>query len=419
MTQTAAVQFDHVSKYFTLDRSRPRSIQELLLHRRKPPQGHEKLRVLKDVSFSLDPGTTTGFIGVNGAGKSTALKLISGIIKPTSGMITTKGRIGALLELGAGFHPDLTGRENVYLNAAILGLDRLYVNRIFDKIVAFSELDDFIDAPVKHYSSGMYIRLGFSIAVHTEPEILLIDEVLAVGDTAFQHKCLERISTLRREGVTIVLVTHDLNSVQTLCHSAIWFSDGQIAAQGNSRDVTLDYLSYVAEKEEHIRQEAEASTSTVISGRKKDKARRGTRRVEIVQVDLLDSQLRTSSSFRTGDEMILRIHYHARDPVQEPTFGMAVFHETGIHVSGPNTFFGNMHIDCVHGHGYVDYRIPKLTLLDGGYDISVAVHEKSDAEMYDYHDRILHFRVYPGTKEDERYGLVTLQGTWSLHSDTK
>ncbi|RLC75531.1 MAG: ABC transporter ATP-binding protein, partial [Chloroflexi bacterium] len=199
-----AIRFENVSKKFNLHHERKRSFQELALGLFRRDNGsREEFWALRDVDFNVEQGETVGLIGPNGAGKSTALKLVSRIIEPTSGRIKVNGRVGALLELGAGFHPDLTGRENIYLNGSILGLGRAEIERKLDDIIAFAELERFIDVPVKHYSSGMYVRLGFSVAVHTDPEVLLVDEVLAVGDAAFQRKCLERIDRMRSEGVTV------------------------------------------------------------------------------------------------------------------------------------------------------------------------------------------------------------------------
>ncbi|MBN1487947.1 MAG: ABC transporter ATP-binding protein, partial [Anaerolineae bacterium] len=221
---TVAVEFDHVSKRFILEKSRSQSFQEVMVNLfKRERRESQAFWALNDVTFSLEKGKTVGFIGANGAGKSTALKMISSIIEPTSGEVRSYGRVGALLELGAGFHPDLTGRENIFLNGAILGLSRDEIRGKVDDIISFAELERFIDVPVKHYSSGMYVRLGFSVAIHTKPEILLVDEVLSVGDANFQHKCMEQIAQLRNSGVTIVLVSHSLETIQSFCEHVIWF----------------------------------------------------------------------------------------------------------------------------------------------------------------------------------------------------
>ena len=219
----SVIRFDSVSKEFILRHERSRSFQELFLNmlRLQRVGTREKFWVLRDVSFEVKPGEMVGIVGDNGAGKSTLLKLISHIIEPTSGHIEVNGRVSALLELGAGFHPDLTGRENIYLNGSILGFSRTEVDHIYDDILEFSELERFIDVPVKHYSSGMYMRLGFSIAIHVRPDILLVDEILAVGDQAFQLRCLDKINEMRRRGITIILVTHDLDTVREMVGRAL------------------------------------------------------------------------------------------------------------------------------------------------------------------------------------------------------
>ncbi len=420
---SVAVEFSHVSKYFVLSQHRPRSFQEIAVNLfRKRSTARDELHILKDVSFQLEHGQTIGFIGANGAGKSTILKLISRIIEPSSGHIQVSGRIGALLELGAGFHPELTGRENIYLNASIMGLGREEIHRKLDAIISFAELEQFIDTPVKHYSSGMYVRLGFAVAVHTNPEILLVDEVLAVGDAAFQHKCMDRIAQMRRKGVTIVWVSHDLGTIQSLCHQAIWFDEGQIAAQGEATDVVMAYLNHVAEKEEaRARFEAEQAAqeqggSEAADNQAAQKDRWGTGRVRITDVTPCDVQGNPAITFRTGETLRIRLRYQTEGRVEAPVFGLAIHHQNGTHICGPNTHFGGLEIAEIAGTGEVVYTVPALPLLEGAYQVSVSAHNRADTEMFDYHDRLYSFRVYPGDTL-ERYGLVTLGGHWRLDAD--
>ncbi len=239
---TAAIQFENVSKCFFLRHRRVYSFQETFVNLLRANRNRrEPFWALRDVSFAVQQGETLGIIGTNGSGKSTVLKLISRIIEPTTGRITVSGRLSALLELGAGFHPDLTGRENIYLNGSILGLGRREMKRKFDDIVAFADLGQFIDMPVRSYSSGMHMRLGFAVAIHVDPEILLVDEVLAVGDEAFQAKCFRKIEELQQQGLTIVLVSHDLGEVKRLCNRAVWLADGELKALGPSEVVTAQY----------------------------------------------------------------------------------------------------------------------------------------------------------------------------------
>ena len=405
---TVAIKFDGVSKKFSLHREKARSFQDLLLSLPQRWHGdyrdHEDFWVLRDVDFDVAAGEAVGLIGANGAGKSTALKLMSRIIEPTSGTVRVTGKVSALLELGAGFHPDLTGRENVYLNGSILGLDRRDIDRKLDEIVAFAELERFIDIPVKHYSSGMYVRLGFSVAVHTDPEVLLIDEVLAVGDHAFQHKCLDRILDIRRQGATICFVSHDSESVRRLCSRAVWLEDGRIQAAGEVNDTISTYLQHEAEEEE-------ARAAGDVSGDGDSEHRRGKGLIQIVGVDFLDASGNVRRVFQVGDAWAVRIRYQADARIEDPVFGLAVHRNDGVHVCGPNTTFAGLNIPSVSGEGELVYRVDQLPLMEGTYLVSVAAHDKADVTTYTYHDRLYAFAVRQ-TGSGEQYGLVSLGGRW-------
>ena len=397
---STAIRFEHVSRRFVLHHHRARSFQELVI-RLLQGQGDGRREVfwaLSDVSFEVKQGEMVALVGANGAGKSTVLKLISRIIDPTSGRIVVNGRVGALLELGTGFHPDLTGRENIFLNGAILGLRREEISRRLDDIIAFAEMERFIDVPVKHYSSGMYVRLGFSIAVHTEPDILLVDEVLAVGDAAFQRRCLERIDQMRANGTTIVFVSHDLNAVRRLCQRAIWLEKGCLVADGAPEAVVGEYAtnSYVANAALAARREA---------------CRHGTGEVTIEEVRFLDSEGRLRDFFSTGESLTIEMHYRAHKVIERPVFGIAIHRSDGVHVTGPNTQFAQYEIPMIRGQGIVRYTVPFLPLLEGTYYVSTAVVDWNDTQMFDYQDRLYSFRVLSGCAE--RYGVVTLQGIWS------
>jgi lipopolysaccharide transport system ATP-binding protein len=404
----SAITLDRVSKKFALRRDRPRSFQEMFLSlvKRNGRNAPEEFWALRDVSLNIEAGETVGFIGPNGAGKSTLLKLISRIIEPTTGSVTVSDRVGALLELGAGFHPDLTGRENIYLNGAILGLDRRQIDQRLDDMVAFAELERFIDVPVRHYSSGMYVRLGFAVAVHTDPKILLVDEVLAVGDQNFQHKCLERIMEMQRQGLTICFVSHDLGSVQRLCSRAVWLEDGVVQEAGAVGDTVSSYLRHMAMQEEgQIEGSADESKPLPMLHRW------GSGQARIVSVTFLDSDGIERNVFHVGEPWAVRLHYQAPDRVDEPVFGIAVHRIDGVHVCGPNTVFSGLRIPYIEGEGQVVYRVDALPLMEGTYLLSVAVHNRADTAMYDYHDRLYTFRVRQ-VQSGERYGLVTMRGVW-------
>ena len=324
---TATVRFDNVSKKFTLRHERTRSFQEMALAFLRGGflsrgNSREELWALKDVSFAVERGKTVGIIGPNGSGKSTVLKLITRILEPTSGQVVVQGRVSALIELGAGFHPDLTGRENVYLNGSLLGFSRKEMKAKFDSIVAFSELEKFIDVPIKHYSSGMHMRLGFAVAIHVDPDVLLIDEILAVGDQAFQNKCLGKIGELKRQGVTILFVSHDLEAVRNLCTSAIWLENGVIQERGTTDRVIDSYLNNVTT--------APPSSPPTLGGKEGGRLSQGQRigssenrwgsgEIEITEVKFLDAQGRERRAFKTGESMVVRLRYHAHTKLSGPS----------------------------------------------------------------------------------------------------
>ena len=399
---TAAIRFERISKKFTLRRKRAYSFQELalsLFHR--TGTSREVFWALRDVSFSVEQGETVGLVGPNGAGKSTALKLISRIIEPTSGQFEVNGRVGALLELGAGFHPDLTGRENIFLNGSILGLSRAQIRHKLDAIIDFAELEHFIDVPVKHYSSGMYVRLGFSVAVNTDPEILLVDEVLAVGDAAFQRKCMNRINDLRRSGVTILFVSHSAEAVRSICPRALWLDNGRLASDGPAESVVTRYLTHTwATDADHLGPAGERDR------------RWGCGDVQIVGVRLLNGNGQEKQLFHVGEPMTVEMQYQAENRVERPIFGLAIHRGDGTHVTGPNTRFAGCDIPCVEGVGTIRYTVPSLPLMEGTYTVSVSAHNWEDTQGFDYHDRLYTFRVLPS--EGERYGVVTLNGEWSF-----
>lgn len=403
------IQFDHVSKRFTLHRDRPRSFREMFVRRRRlatAMDDPEKLWALRDVSFAIDKGETVGLIGPNGAGKSTTFKLISRIMPPTSGKVAVSGRVAALLELGMGFHPDLSGRDNVFLSGALAGMSRAEMKRKFDAIVDFSELEAFIDMPVKHYSSGMFARLAFAVSIHLEPDVLLVDEVLAVGDQAFQQKCLDRIAELRETGITICMVSHALDTIRLLCRRAIWFDHGRIQVDGATEAVARHYLDRLATTESQRLVSAQAAP--VASSQ-----RWGTRRVEITRVYLTAGDGGERAIFETGGALTINIDYRASTSLPAPVFGLAIHRQDGLHVCGPNTGFGHEMRPTLSGAGTVRYAVPYLPLLDGLYQISVAVVNATDTETYDYHDRLYPFRVQNReARAREHLGVLTLRGHW-------
>jgi len=405
------IAINDVSKRFMLHTTHQRSLQEsfIRLFQRRQLNTDDYFWALRNVTLTIDAGDCIGIIGPNGSGKSTLLKLITGIIQPDTGSARVQGRMSSLLELGAGFHPDLTGRENIFLNASIYGLSTKEINARLDRIIEFSELEEFIDMPVKHYSSGMYVRLGFAVAIHTDPDILLIDEVLAVGDTHFQNKCIDSVMKFRRQGGTLLLVSHGLETIQSICNRVIWFDKGQVQADGDPVDVVMAYRNRVAEEENAV-------TESVKTDEISSSQRWGSGEIEITDVELVGQDGEERTTFYTGEKFTIRIQYKANKRIEIPIFGIALHHQNGAHVTGPNTQTAGITIEAVEGKGEIVYTIPSLPLLDGGYLITIAATDHSGSVIYDYHDRFYPFRVYPGNTL-EQYGMVTLGGQWQLESE--
>ena len=373
----------------------------------------ETFDALKGVSFDVAAGTTFGIVGRNGSGKSTMLKLIAGIGRPTEGTVAVKGRVSALIELGAGFHPEISGRENVYINGMMLGLTKREVAARFDEIVAFAGLEDFIDAPVKTYSSGMYVRLGFAVAIHVDPDVLLVDEVLAVGDEAFTHKCLDKFAEFKRRGRTVLLVTHSLDLVTRFCDEALWLDGGVARLQGDPKRVVDAYLLDVAGVENQTLEEegvgralpgspggpeGSAPQTTPPDMSKAIEGRWGSREVEITAVEFVGRNGHAAHVFHSGDPVDVRLQVRAREPVTDLVFGIGIFNADGVCCYGTNTDIEGAAPGAITGDGQVTFTIDRLDLVEGSYKIDVAAHRKNGAP-YDYH-RLLHtIRVVSAIKE--------------------
>ena len=408
------VELRNVSKCFALDRGQGRSLQELFIRLfRKGAQRDSEFWPLRGIDLTIQQGDTIGIIGPNGTGKSTLLKLITGIIQPTTGDVLVQGRLSSLLELGAGFHPDLTGRENIYLNASIYGLNRGEIDARLQQIIDFSELERFIDMPVKHYSSGMYVRLGFAVAIHTDPQLLLVDEVLAVGDARFQAKCIDAIQRFREGGGTILLVSHDVDTIRRLCNRALWIQDGLLRADGHPTDVVMAYRSslFRSENTRAVDGASDADFASPVPARGTE-SRWGSGAVDIVDVTLLDGEGAPCEQFFTGDVLNLRLRYFAPEPTRNVAFGMALHDQNGVHVTGPNTQDAGLEIPLVDGAGEVVLHVDSLALLEGGYRLSVAATSSTLSTIHDYHDRAYELRVFAGGAS-ENFGLITLNGRWS------
>ena len=364
---------------------------------------------LKAVSFDVVAGKTFGIVGRNGSGKSTMLKLVAGIGRPTAGTVTVRGRVSALIELGAGFHPELSGRDNVFINGMMLGLTKREVAARFDEIVAFAELEEFVDAPVKTYSSGMYMRLGFAVAVHVDPEVLLVDEVLAVGDEGFTHKCLDKFSEFRRRGRTVLLVTHSLDLVTRLCDEVMWLDDGVNRAQGDPRRVIDAYRLDVAEAEDRAigsEQPVQASPGAgvrPVETEPQDLSKAvegswGSREVEIEAVEFVGASGQPAHVFPSGAPMEIRLQVQAHSPVTDLVFGVGIFNAEGVCCYGTNTDIEGAVSGAMSGRGEARFAIDRLDLVAGTYKVDVAVHRRNGVP-YDYHRQLYTLRVTSQLKE--------------------
>jgi ABC-type polysaccharide/polyol phosphate transport system ATPase subunit len=362
----------------------------------------ETFQALQDVSFSVPRGSTFGVVGRNGSGKSTALKLVAGITKPTSGTVRVEGRISALIELGAGFHPEISGRENIFINGIMLGLTKREIQYRFDEIVEFAELSEFIDAPVKTYSSGMYMRLGFAVAIHVDPDVLLVDEVLAVGDEGFTHKCLDKFGEFKRRHKTILLVTHSLGLVERFCDEAVWLDGGQKKAQGDPKRVTDAYVTDVERQEEQFLATTDAKVADAGAAAanmfEAVEGRWGSGGIEISDVALLNREGQTTHIFHSGESLTLRLKVRAARPVEDFVFGVGLFNAEGVCVYGTNTDIEEHEADSLNGEAEVRLAIDAIDLVEGTYKLDVAVHKK-DGAPYDYHRLLYTFRVKSRLKD--------------------
>jgi lipopolysaccharide transport system ATP-binding protein len=342
-----------------------------------------------DLSFEVERGEMVGVVGANGSGKSTLLKLLAGIVRPTAGSVEVRGRLAALLELGAGFHPEISGRENIEINGLLLGLTRRQIAARFDEIVRFAEIEEFLDAPVKTYSSGMAVRLGFSIAAHSDPEVLLVDEVLAVGDEAFSHRCLEKFAEFERAGKTILVVSHDLGLVSERCRRAIWLDRGRLSADGPAPETVALYRERVAREEGGRRLEAAQETP----GASAPPLRRiGSGQAFVEEVRLLDGAGNPAGSIASGEPAALEMCVRAAAPLSDFVFGFAVSTVSGTSVFGSNTDIDGLRPAEFSGQGRVTLEIPAFALAPGVYSLDAAAHAR-DGAPYDYRRDVLRFEV--------------------------
>ena len=390
---SAAIEVVDLSKRFRLYHERNQSLKVALMRGRRAR--YDEFWALRDINLEIPVGKTFGLVGHNGSGKSTLLKCLARILVPDAGRVAVNGKVSALLELGAGFHPELSGRDNVYLNGSILGLSKKQIDARFDDIVGFAGLEEFIDSPVKNYSSGMYVRLGFSVAINVDPEILLIDEVLAVGDEEFQRRCMDKFHEFKEDGRTIVVVSHAMGTMRSLCDEVAWLSHGNLVQVGGPDDVVDDYVE-------------DAQTSA----RERDDQAAYSREVSIERVEVLGPRA-AAGPVLAGEQCTVRLHYEARTPVENPVFKIGIHSVEGVYVTGPSSRDAGLDLGRLEGRGHVDLVVPRLALVPGGYILSSAVY---DADMARAYHRPLpeRFDVQPG-RSSERLGVLSLGADWELH----
>jgi ABC-type polysaccharide/polyol phosphate transport system ATPase subunit len=407
------------SRRFRVVHDHSATLKETLIRRSRAR--YSELWALRDVDLDIAPGESVGIVGRNGSGKSTLLKMLAGILPPQTGVVQAGGSVAAMLELGAGFHPDFTGRENVFMNAAIHGLSNRQVRERFDDIVAFAEIIDFIDMPVRTYSSGMQLRLAFAVAAHVDPDILLLDEVLAVGDEAFQRKCMGRIFDFRRRGGTLVFVSHDPNAVEQVCDRAVLVDGGQIILDGTPQDVMARYHRLLAETTDGVGARITApAEDPAKTDEGQDAAQEppapselggwGSGEIAITDVQLLRGG-DVVSSVVSGDEMAVRVRLNARETIENPIIGISILGDDGTALFGTNTEMDHFNVGAIDGHAEVTYVIPAVPLHAGGFAVTVAVHSEDVRTMYHWIDRAVAFTVFP---RRSGVGLVEVDGYWAL-----
>lgn len=411
----------NITKKFRIYMDKGSQLKERLLFRKR--NRYEEREVLKGISFQVKKGEAVGLIGHNGCGKSTTLKLLTKIMYPDSGEITMKGRISSLIELGAGFHPDMSGRENIYTNASIFGLTKKEIDARLGEIIAFSELEEFIDNPVRTYSSGMYMRLAFSVAINVDADILLIDEILAVGDTNFQTKCFNRLRELKAKGMTIIIVTHDLATIEKFCDRSVWINNGLIVREGRSDEVVDAYLNFMNRKKvesepapkensEPVTEETVPENNDIDDSNEIDYSanRFGLKYVEIKKAEMLNSENKDVRIFRTGDRLSVKIHYHVNKPLDEYVFGFGFYTLEGECLYGNNTQIDRIKVNTKNTDGVVSVIIGKLPLLAGKYVLNVAVVD-SDGTPMDFYRNYCEFEV---VSEKRNMGYFSIEHEWRI-----
>lgn len=404
----STIEVENLHKVFRIPHEKRNTVFESITGALRPPN-YETFQALDNINFTVEEGEALGIIGENGSGKSTLLKIIANILRPTKGSVKVHKRITPFLELGVGFQPNFTAAENVKTYASIMGVSKREIEARLDDVLEFAGLEKFRDTKLKNFSSGMQVRLAFSTAIQTDPEILLMDEVLAVGDMEFQQKCLDVLNQYRKEGVTIVFVSHDLGSVRRFCDRTLLLHHGTQVALGNTGDVIDKYVYGGNEASDATPSDSEQA-ETENNEEPEVKTRWGDKEVEITNVEFYDKFGNPSSRFNSFDPLTIRIFYHAQRKVLDPVFGIALYSEKGEHIFGTNTELKDLTINFIEGSGHIDLVINRLTIFTGRFFLTVAVHSH-DHKPYDWHDKLYSFDVMPTSRDA---GLFEIPCNWKL-----
>jgi ABC-type polysaccharide/polyol phosphate transport system ATPase subunit len=395
-----AIEAKKIFKSFKVVHDRSSTIKERVIQ--FASRSNVEIReILKNVSITVEQGECVGLIGENGSGKSTLLKLLTGIIYPDSGTIEKKGKVSSLLELGAGFHPDMSGLENIYTNASIFGLTKKEIDEKLEEIISFSELEEFIYQPVRTYSSGMYMRLAFSVAIHVEAEILLVDEILAVGDLNFQEKCFNKMQELKEQGVSIIIVSHDLGSIQNICTKCVWLDHGEIKAIGDTAEVISEYLSFMEDKQIQQAKENLLETQEIET----------TKEVIIDSPRILNEEDKSVQYFSIGDNIIIQFDYHKKNKeIQEIVFGFSIKNELGVQCYETNQYTDGYTSWKLEENGTVEIQLNKVNLLKGKYYVTLYCHDVN-GQMYDHIEHSLSFHI---TTISCDVGIIRISHIWQV-----
>lgn len=432
-----AIEVKNVTKSFKIYIDKGNTLKEKALFKQR--RRYEERNVLNNISFEVEKGHAVGLIGHNGCGKSTTLKLLTKIMYPDSGSIVMRGRVSSLIELGAGFHEDMSGRENIYINASIFGLTRGEINKRMEDIIAFSELEEFIDNPVRTYSSGMYMRLAFSIAINVDADILLVDEILTVGDFNFQAKCFNRLREVKASGTTIVIVSHSMEQIEQICDRSIWIHDGKIRREGRPRDVHPEYLDFMGEKRQELawkeaenkeenKQEDRESEETKESDKEnaaqthienhdkheEKKKRWGNGYARIEKIVFLDREGKEKSVFKTGEAVVIQITYKVNRKVEDAVLGIGIFRSDGTPCYGTNTRIDKQDKFNLVKDGVVQINVPNMSLMAGEYLLDVAI-EADIGIAVDYYKEAYRFEVFSDIKD---VGIARIEHDWKITEDS-